>query len=555
MLVVLDYVNITDGSGKLSVVGLSAGDYTAVVRFIGDDKYAALINSTKFSVISKESVDIGVEVGNGTVEITLPGNATGNVTVVIDGENYTFYNIAEGSNRTIVVNVSDLAPGNHSVEVIYSGDDNYAPASNYTNVEVPKVTPDVDIVCDDNCIVVELPDDASGNVTVVVDGKGYTVPVVNGTVLVPNVNGGNHSVEVIYSGDDKYDSFDYNGTVDVGGVRIIAPNVVKFYHGPERLVVYVLDNDGDGIAGIEIKFTINGVTYSRITDVSGVASIAINLSPGNYPADVVVGGYDFDVDVNVEVKHTIYAEDVVKVFRNGTQYYGLFLDGEGNPLVNTNVSFNINGVFYTRTTNATGWARLNINLEKGEYILTAMNPVTGENRSNIISVYTSLQTHDLIKYYRNASQFVARVVAPDGSYAGAGEKVTFNINGVFYTSYTNATGHIVLNINLEPGDYIVTGYYEDCVEGNLIRVLPVLSAKDMSMSYLDGSKFTARVLDGQGRSYANQNVTFNINGVFYIRTTDSSGEAKLNINLQAGEYIITSTYNGASISNKITISV
>ena len=101
----------------------------------------------------------------------------------------------------------------------------------------------------------------------------------------------------------------------------------------------------------------------------------------------------------------------------------------------------------------------------------------------------------------------------------------------------------------------MTGYYEDCVEGNLIRVLPVLSAKDMSMSYLDGSKFTARVLDGQGRSYANQNVTFNINGVFYIRTTDSSGEAKLNINLQAGEYIITSTYNGASISNKNTISV
>ena len=74
------------------------------------------------------------------------------------------------------------------------------------------------------------------------------------------------------------------------------------------------------------------------------------------------------------------------------------------------------------------------------------------------------------------------------------------------------------------------------------------------MKYRDGSKFTAKVLDGQGKPYAGQNVTFNVHGVIYTRTTDSNGEAKLNINLQAGEYIITSSYMQASIGNKITIS-
>ena len=39
-----------------------------------------------------------------------------------------------------------------------------------------------------------------------------------------------------------------------------------------------------------------------------------------------------------------------------------------------------------------------------------------------------------------------------------------------------------------------------------------------------------------------------------ISETDEKGIAKLNINLMAGEYLITSTYeNGAAISNKITI--
>lgn len=47
-------------------------------------------------------------------------------------------------------------------------------------------------------------------------------------------------------------------------------------------------------------------------------------------------------------------------------------------------------------------------------------------------------------------------------------------------------------------------------------------------------------------------MTFNINGVFYTRTSDTTGYA-LNINLKPGHYTITATHNGCSVSNKITI--
>ena len=264
---------------------------------------------------------------------------------------------------------------------------------------------------------------------------------------------------------------------------------------------------------------------------------------------------DLDVCVNstVTVKATIDASDLTKMFRNATQYCATFVDVNGTPLANTMVSFNINGMIYNRTTDANGTAVMNINLGAGEYIITATNPVTGEMKSNSIKVISLIESSDLTKYYRNDSQFVVRIHSDNGSYVGAGEEVKFNINGVFYTRTTNATGHATLNINLPQGNYTVTTYYKDCSQGNAIEVLPILIASDLSMKYLDGSQFKAKLVDGEGKAYPDQNVTFNINGRFYNRTTDSDGVAKLNIKLMPGEYIITSSYNGSNIANTVTI--
>ena len=117
----------------------------------------------------------------------------------------------------------------------------------------------------------------------------------------------------------------------------------------------------------------------------------------------------------------------------------------------------------------------------------------------------------------------------------------------------DANGIAKLNINFQPGDYVITSEYKGCVASNNIKVLPILNATDINMKYRDGTQFKATLVDGQGKPYAGQSVTFNINGVFYNRPTDSSGTAKLNINLMPGEYIITSMYNGMAIANTITI--
>ena len=241
------------------------------------------------------------------------------------------------------------------------------------------------------------------------------------------------------------------------------------------------------------------------------------------------------------------------MYQNDTPFYATFLDSQENPLAKTNVTFNINGVFYTRETNENGTAKLNINLKPGNYTLTAYNSVTGEEQGFNVLVKSLILTSDLTKYYQNESKFQATIYDKNGSLA-VNQSVTFNINGKLYTRPTNENGIVSLAINLKPGEYIITTLFEGLEVSNIVKVLPTLITGDLAMSYHDGSKFNAIVLDGHGNPLANQTVQFNVNGVIYSKTTGNDGIASLTINLNRGEYIITSMWDEYQVGNKITIS-
>ena len=405
-------------------------------------------------------------------------------------------------------------------------------------------------------IEVVLPDDATGKVSTTINGKEYSANVNKGkaNIIISDLKYGTYNVDVIYAGDSQYNSVKGKTSFIVDKIiDLSVPDVTKYYGGSERLYVTLKDKNGQPIANAKIKININGVDYDRTTGANGQTSIALGIPAGNYTATVEYNGIKRESDV--VIKSTVTGNDITKIYRNGTQYYAKFVDTKGNILKNTPVEFNINGVFYTRTTNENGIAKMNINLNPKEYIITATNPNSGEMHSNVITVLSNIaENHDLTKYYKNSSQYVIRLLDDRGKPVGAGVSVEFNINGVFYTRTSNATGHVKMNINLNPGTYIITANYKGLMTSNTIIVKPILQAKDLNMRYKDGSKFEAKLVDGQGRPFAGQKITFNINGVFYDRTTGDDGIARLNINLMAGQYIITSMYsNGAATSNKVTI--
>ena len=563
-------VEVTDGKGIFTGDKLAAGTYGFAAAWAGNDNYNAVVENGDFKVnkidstvaVNADDIKVGENV---TVTVNVPTDVTGDVIIIVDGVDYT----VAIENGKAVKTIADLKANDYTVTVKYSGDNNYNANQNTTEFTVSKISDyNMNITVPEfkegvnSTINVVLPKDATGTVTVEIGGKNYTANVTDGVanVIIPGLGVGDYNITTTYSGDAKYDLMTKKGNITVipnVDVNLDVDDVVMVYHDGTRLVAKLTDYQGKPIVNATIYFNINGVNYARTTDANGTASIALNLESGAYPVIVAYNGSasysKISKNITVTINPSIIADDLVKMYKNDTKFSAKFLGSDGKVLANTTVKFNINGVLYTRTTNNDGVGSLAINLRPGEYVLTAYNPVTGEQQGFNITVKSLIVTQDLTKYYMNASSFQATIYDKNGSLA-VGKNVTFNINGVFYTRTADENGVVSLAINLRPGEYIITTIYEELDIGNNVVVLPTLVTSDLNMTYRDGSKFTAQTLDGQGKPLVNQNVTFNVNGRLYFKTTGDDGVASLTINLMSGKYIITSYWNDFQTGNTIIIS-
>ena len=253
------------------------------------------------------------------------------------------------------------------------------------------------------------------------------------------------------SGIDDINNVTYSKSEDTREPVIYGEDLSMYYKNGSRYEVSIYQ-DGKLINSqnndSKVIFNVNGVNYTKEL-VNGKASIGINLNPGNY---TITTFYHYTDGLatktnNIEVLSTIQANDVVKFFRNGTQYCAKFLDGCGSPLVNASVTFNINGVFYKKQTDDNGMARLNINLFPGEYILTAIH-LNGEEKANIIKVLTTISAEDISLIENKSRVFVLKT--HDGA-----RNVSITINGVEYIVQTDDGGVATLNVSLSKGNHAV----------------------------------------------------------------------------------------------------
>jgi len=561
----VDYLFKSNGEFSVPVI-LNASKYPINIHYDGNNNYKP-VNKNVSVNINKIDPSLMINISNTLYsnDIIVKNYFTGLnhqideiLTLIIDGKEYQI-----NSNKEFVLPYN-LDVGEYVASIIFNGNSNYNGVDNEItfNVYLNEINMDVNIEKNINnvSINVKLSKNLNETVNLKINNQNYNVKTIDGegVLVLNNLNLGDYSVEALFNKSTYktillYEKF----TIDSINTVIKADNISMYYHDGTKLIAMLTDSNNNILSNESINIYVNGLKYTRHTNENGFISFNLGLNSGNYLVNLEFEGkgnyINSSCEVYVDIKSSVDSYNLTKYYKNLSQFSTTIRDFDGNPIANKEVMMNINGVFYYRTTDSNGDVRLNINLDSGNYILTITNPLTGENSASYITVLSRLvENKDLVKYYRNASRYSVKVLDEKGSPMG-GVNVTFNINGVFYTRLTNSEGVVSLAINLNPGKYIITAQYGDSKVSNTITVLSIIKANDITMKYRDGTKFKATILDGYGNPYPNQSVTFNINGVFYIRITDINGIAKLNINLQAGKYIITTMFNGLCESNTIEI--
>ena len=267
-----------------------------------------------------------------------------------------------------------------------------------------------------------------------------------------------------------YNAYSYNFIYDSFDEMLVqtrnfpgAKDLVKIYKNDTQFVV-----DARKLSCDNITFKVNGVSYVRDVNESGFAKLNINLNPGIYTIESFTPNYQFNKTITV--LPTIIADNLVKYYKNDSQFYVKLVDFNNDSVASQNLTFNINGVFYTRQTNDDGIACLNINLNPGEYIITVIDSLTGLQMSYNITVLPVLYGMDVISYYGGTYDYLVKLVDEKGN-ALPNQIITFNINGLIYNSTTDANGEARLFVSLMPGRYIVTAKYLSSEISNNIVIL------------------------------------------------------------------------------------
>ena len=166
----------------------------------------------------------------------------------------------------------------------------------------------------------------------------------------------------------------------------------------------------------------------------------------------------------------------------------------------------------------------------------------------------SISSADVTKYYTQYTTF--KVTVMNGNKAPSFGTVIFTVDNNRYAGHIRSDGVASVKIkNLKPGTHYIISEYSQTVVKNTITVKKSIITKNVSKKYKKAGQFKVKILNSKGKAYSKQSVKVKFKGKTYTIKTKSNGIAtfKLPKNLKVGKYTIKTTYQGLTVTNKITV--
>ena len=158
----------------------------------------------------------------------------------------------------------------------------------------------------------------------------------------------------------------------------ITSSKVKGYQSFKTTISMKLTSNNKPLASKKVSILLNGVTYNRMTDKNGQATLSVkNLKPGTYKAKFTYSGDELTeaatgsckVIINKAIKTKLKLGDKDIYYRQGSKclFYVTLKTSEGKAIKNQIVRFIVGGKVHKAKTDKNGIAKTFLSLKKGKH--------------------------------------------------------------------------------------------------------------------------------------------------------------------------------------------
>nr|WP_294999930.1 right-handed parallel beta-helix repeat-containing protein [uncultured Methanobrevibacter sp.] len=445
----------------ITLEGLAPSETPYKVNVTSDENpdYYASFNDTVEIKVAKGTPILEVateEVNhypNVVVNITSDANGTVNVTIHLDDGKSVTKQVNVTAGETVSVPFEGISPSKtedgYLVEATYLENDMYNSVTEPVPLHVYPANATLNVTADavqgeNSTITIKVPENATGNVTVTIDGKNYTGTIKNGTATItgPVLPSGDTPVNVTYTSDTpNYSSKTVPATIHVKSVDTDVKDMKRGWNSPYDYQTTLIDENGKGIAGRNITITVNGKQYNVTTDSNGVAKLTQSkLDVGQYNVTVTnpVTGQNKTAKITI-VARILENKDLTKDYEDPNHYTVLAIGDDGNAAgAGEIVVIETNGVKYKIKTDAKGHATLPIHLIPKKYDISAT--YKGYTVKNKLTVKQVMKVAS-VKIKKTAKKLVLKATLKySNGKAIKGKVIKLKFRGKTYKAKTDSKG-------------------------------------------------------------------------------------------------------------------
>ena len=531
-------------SGTINLDVLSAGKYTLEATTIVGSNYEWVSKTINLTINkANSSIDIqDKEFAYAAEPIinTVTENSTGDVIATLTDENNTEIAVTVSGDD---ITLPKLNTGKYTLTVTTNPDENHNNVTKTATITINKVAPSMNVIVkpvenittkDNVTLTISLPSDATGEVTVKINGKKTDIKSANETITIDlNNQAGDYIVDVTYSGDKNYesDSTTTEYTVSKAETSITAKQI-DFEEGNASKIEVTVPNVESGIVLVDV---VGKKFYGDIDN--GKATITLEgVSEGNYTANIKFFGDDKYNQATTTADVKVSEDKIITELKEQLEEANAKVDNLTDELSNaTDKIADLTAELNETQANAT---KLSEDLADAQANVTKLSDDLVEANAKVYDLTAELNETqaNATKLSEDLAEANQKVNNLTTQLEKAQSNVTIVVDGVEYpVDVINGTATIKTNSTkpiTKKDTLIVANQTFTC------------AAVDYNAGER-GGMFYAILKDNEGNVLANKTVQIAFNGKIYNRTTDDEGKAGLQVNLaNANTYTFAVSFQG-----------